>query len=506
MKTLKSSQPSGSPRTPESAFSTLEDGLTFTKLNGHFHSNILPKPPFIIPAVLEALKHNQVWGPLVSVVPGEADVFCAQDIRENGGTLLTNDSDLLIQDLGATGCVSFFWDIVPVSPSSKGLGMTSCKLSLREINDRLGLTNIGGLRRVVFEKEKGRMRFSKAFQYARDSHEDTLNSLEYQSFIKELELKVYIPNEHPVLGVLSSLDPRISEVVVQALLLEDPGVESLTSDTKTSRGPETLSIFLPILIEDRDKKSTWTVSTNVRQIAYSMLQKFMRYKTSNIIEYRTLDPSTTLAGRKIEIPDLEEMINGCAQLLLTLDKLSRGLPSPDMQWFAFAVYQDFEWSTSEERSPLAATLIGEITRQPENTEEYSWALIHFTAQVQACLYSLRLAKQILDVVRFLGQDLPRLVQELHNRLASLPLIDAWPAVEQVFDQLSEFSNVGGFETITSILGIPSIKTTELLSRHTSGREKRKQDNEMSSRKARQKYVKRSPSINPFAVLSEASQD
>ncbi|KAI1382369.1 XPG domain containing-domain-containing protein [Hypoxylon crocopeplum] len=505
MKSLVSSQPFGSTRMPEGAFDNLKADLTLTRLVSRSSTDTLPKAPFLVPAVLEALKHSEDWGPLVIVVPGEADMYCAQDIRENGGTLLTSDSDLLIQDLGPNGCVSFFWDVVPADPTCKELGVMACKLSLHDINDRLGLTNIGGLPRVAFENQRGRMKFNTALQKARDSHEDTLNSSEYQTFMKELELKEYVPSDHPVHGILSSMDPRVSEVVIQALLLEKEA-DSSTLSAKTSRGPETLSIFLPIVVENRDKRSVWTASTNIRQIAYSVLHDSMRQKSSTIIEYRTLDSSTSLTGRQVEIPDIDETISDCRQLITVLEKLSKGLPSLDMQWLAFAVYQDIERSVSEQRPSLSAALVNKIMSQSEDAEEYSWDLIHFTGQVQACLYSLRIEKQILDVVLFLGESLPPAAQQLRDYLASLPLIEEWPIVERMFGLLSDFGNTNGLSLITDMLGIPRIKAVDLSLDTTGSTKRRKRDHEQLSREIRQTGAKRSPSINPYAILSQASQD
>ncbi|KAK6954251.1 hypothetical protein Daesc_004218 [Daldinia eschscholtzii] len=505
MKALTSSQPFGSPTTPEDAFRDVKANTNLTRQLARSASNASPKPPFMVPAVLEALKSSEDWGPLVVVVPGEADMYCAQDIKENGGTLLTSDSDLLIQNLGIKGCVSFFWDIVPVDPTSNKSDMLAMKISLHDINDRLGLTNIGGLPRVAFEKLKGRMSFDAAVQRTRDSHEDILNSPEYQAFLEGLEVKDYIPSHHPVLAVLSKLDPRISEVVIQILLLEEIEAESTEVDVTTLRGPETLSIFLPIMIENHDKKSAWTGSTISRQIGYSILQRLTGQRYSAIIEYRTLDPSTALAGRQIEIPNLEETIGNCTQLVTVLEKIAAAFP-PSLQWLAFAIYQDIEWTTLENRPSLSAALISKTKRGPKIPEEYSWDLIHFTAQVQACLYSLRIAKQILDVVAFMNHDLPAPVHQLHNRLTLLPLIGEWPTIEQMFELLSKFGDAEGLQIITDMLGIPRIEIEEPSEDSTEARKRQKRDPELLPRKGRQRGVKASPSINPYAILSQASED
>ncbi|KAI0176452.1 XPG domain containing-domain-containing protein [Hypoxylon sp. FL1284] len=496
-------EPFGSPGTPQDAFSHLVNAdMNLTRYSGRSSVDKLPRPPFMVPAVLEILKASKDWGELVLVVPGEADMFCARNVRENGGTLLTTDSDLLIQDLGPSGSVSFLWDIVPADPISKEQGLMACKISLDKVNSQLGLTNVGGLPRVAFEKQMNDVDFNMALQKARDNREDTLNSSEYHSFIEALKLKEYIPNGHPVLGVLSSLDPRISEIVVQALLLEN----GTGPKVNTLRGPEALSMFLPILVENRNKKSAWAASTNTRQVAYSILQHLVPQKSGTVIEYRTLEPSTTLTGRQVEIPSVEETENSCAQLTTVLGKLAESLPTPDMRWLALATYQDVEWSTSQQRPSLSASLMHRAMSHAEAADGYSWDLIHFTAQFQACLYSLRMTKQVLDVVLFLGQSLPAPMHELHDCLASLPLIIEWPTVERMYEMLSRFGALKGLAMVTDILGIPDIEPPQLSTDSSKSKKREGGKHELLPRRGCPKNSKRSLSINPFAVLSQAGQD
>ncbi|KAI2473562.1 XPG domain containing-domain-containing protein [Annulohypoxylon bovei var. microspora] len=507
LKGLAISNPSGSAITPGNAFSDLEPSIAMTEHVSWATSNRLAKPPFLIPAVLEALKNSEDWGPLVLVVPGEADMFCAQDVRENGGTLLTSDSDLLIQDIGIEGTVTFFWNIRRTHHISNKSGLMATKLSLHDINTRLDLGRHGGLPRVAFEMGNQLCDdFDMALHVSRSSHEDVLNSPEYKSFMENLELRQYVPIDHPVLGILSSLDPRISEVVIQTLLLEKT---SSTSDMKELRGPKTLSIFLPVLIENEDQKSAWTPSTNVRQLAYSTLETLARRKINGIIEYHARNPSVTQMGRQTEIPSGQETISNCNQLLAVLETLSMNISPIDLRWLAFAVYQDIVWSTSEQRVSLSAMLVDQAARQPEDPQKYSWDLIHFTAQVQACFYSLRIEKQILDAVIFMDQDLPAPARQLHNYLASLPPIAEWPTVERMSALLTRFATIGGLAKVADMLGITEPEMEKLLGdSKKQPRKRRKQGEKLWHHKKHpnhQSNIKRSSSVNPYAILTQMEQ-
>ncbi|KAI1090701.1 XPG domain containing-domain-containing protein [Rostrohypoxylon terebratum] len=444
----------GSAIAPANAFSHIKDYVNdFDDILTT--PNKMPSPPFLVPAVLEALKNDKDWKHLVFVVPGEADTFCAEDIRRNGGTLLTADSDLVVQDLGPEGSVAFFWSMTTGPPFANKI--MAQKMSFHHMNQRLRLTQLGGLTRVAFESMKGDrwgdpLEFDVALRKTKDAREDTLQSPEYKKFIEELEPKRYLPNNHPVLGLLSSLDPRISEFIIQALLLID---EASWLEDKSLRGPETLSIFLPILMDNYARKSAWTDSLETRQLAYHILQTSTRQKISRIVEYRTLR-SKLQTGREIQIrfPNPAVLNADCKRLIALLEKLAKNFSPTPMQWLAFAVYWDVKRSSSEGDEALSAQLVEEANQYQSDPQTYSWDLMHFTAQLQAHLYSLRIVKQILDVVLVIGQNVPAAAQQLHDHLASLPPIAEWPTVESMMGLLSEFGKMDGLDMIADILEVP----------------------------------------------------
>jgi hypothetical protein len=65
-----------------------------------------PEPPFLVPSVIESIKNSR-FGDVLAVVPAEADVYCATEAvayemsTGKPATIITNDSDLLIQASGA---------------------------------------------------------------------------------------------------------------------------------------------------------------------------------------------------------------------------------------------------------------------------------------------------------------------------------------------------------------------------------------------------------------------
>ena len=83
------------------------------------------------------------------MVPGEADLYCADYVRTHGGVVFTGDSDLLLHDLG-DGAVCFFKDIDLTASTSTHL-FKCIQYQIRTIVQRLGLDKTHGLLALAFE-------------------------------------------------------------------------------------------------------------------------------------------------------------------------------------------------------------------------------------------------------------------------------------------------------------------------------------------------------------------
>ncbi len=488
---------------PDGAFGSVKPTVVMTRLTNRSILDRIPKPSFLVPAVIETLANCQVWGPLIQVVPGEADVFCAQDVRQNGGIVFTSDSDLLLHDLGINGKVSFFGDVL-YDHSSGTPTLSTSTFSFYMINNQLGVQQVGGLLRVVYEEISGKLRFVEAVEKAKRGSEDTLTSPDYLNFIREYQIDDCVLDNQLILNTISTLDPRISEIVVQTLVTEKTGLTPDTPGKGEVRGPEMLSMFLPIMMENPGLQSCWTGSTRIREIAYGLLQELSR-RHENIIEYRTLEPSSDRGGRQLHIPDSLETTKECVRLMHTIKELQGQLPSSQSHWFTFAILQDVEYSTANGRTSLSATLLSQATSILTDAEEYTWDLIHFASQVQASYYSLRMVKQILHVLAA-STDFPEHLQELYKSLASLPPITEWPTVQDIPKLLMKFASKDTLSMTTDMLKIPRIDLKQLeaeSSRTQTKKRKQNLDIPIINRKARRRV---SPSVNPFAILSQASQE
>ncbi|KAI5923624.1 XPG domain containing-domain-containing protein [Camillea tinctor] len=486
-KKLLLSSRSGAPVHLSRLFRNVKTDMSITRVHiSRMHDNS-PRPPFLVPAVLEELVRSEHWGPLIKVVPGEADMFCAEDVRLNGGTVITTDSDFLVKDLGPNGSLAFFADIEApkrLSDDDEKPSIGAYKVSPYEVCKQIGIADPDGISRAAFESRQGRFSFPEALEHIKAGMKhDEAESLRYHDFMQEHRMTEYISPSHPILDIISTLDPRISEVVVQSLLLRD--------QTTGPRGPGHLSIFLPVLIEHHDMKSAWYMSTPVRQLAYSVLCS----NSDHIIEYRVLDQSTAVPGRQVEIPRPEEAVSEFAQLVETLSKLGNGPLQGDLRWFGFATCQDIGWSASEERTSQLANLIYHVTDELDEMKKYSWDLIHFTASFHASLYSLRILKQLLGVATFTKQHLSEPALQLREILTSFPSISEWPTIEDMPELFSKFREANAVNFITNMLGLPDFPKPRLQIRASKSKKQRK------PQKPRAPRI-RPTSVNPFAVLND----
>ncbi|KAJ2986975.1 hypothetical protein NUW58_g4766 [Xylaria curta] len=529
VKDLLASHPRGSSKLPDDTFDAVHPEIALTQNAGQSSRfSWLPKPPFLVPAVIEILKSCDTWGPLVEVVSGEADMFCAEDIRQHGGVLLTSDSDLLITDLGPHGTVSFFSDVVAADRSNKCKGLVACKFSLHAINDKLGLNKVGGLSRVAFEHVKCRTSFHDAVKRTKHYSHHSIESPDFQAFMEEYSMKEYLPKSHPVQGILSRLDPRISEIIIQALLVDGNRIVTDAGSAHDSRGPESLAMFLPVMVEVSLPIPRFLVSIHVigvgrglgglalsvlgrivsslhntiyvRKLAYSIIQKFAVHNLPAVIEWRSLEASNSLMGRQVNVSGLEETLTQCRQLEDTFGQLTERIPSTDMQWLSFAIYQDIMWSASEQRLPLSATLIHEMKRESNHIDHHSWDTIHFAAQLQASLYSLRMEKQVLDVAAELCTTIPPPMRELRKRLGALPAIGEWPTAANISQMLATADEANVLSTVTDMLGISAIDIPDHASNTNQGKKRKNGNGPLKS----QRGSKRPGSVNPFAILSHES--
>lgn len=417
----------------------------------------IPALPFLVPAVIEKLQSTPKYATVTIVQGGEADLFCARYVKENGGIVLTGDSDLLVHDLGTAGSVAFLKDLNVV----ENLNRKSLRCHVYEIAtfvERLALKPSHGIRPLAFEMVMdAHASLPNLVQRAKGCKAMTEHPGLYADFAAEylaLPPDWRVVNGIPTSALqakLRSLDPRISEFALQFPVL------AKQADAPIAR-PE--RIFLPFLIDCPSKTSAWEASTATRQLAYGLLnlttppQSSLR--VSSIVEHRR-QQSKESRGREWALPNEEQIEEACQNLVDLHDKIANELNiSGNAAWRAVAFHQDLELAASTEKASLGEAVIS----AGNHNKRLNWDAIHFSAQLQGSYYSLRMLKQVLGLVRCLQSDtvtpdLPPPIMRLQAKLESLGSLEC---LNTFYEDLAAFSGAQDrriMHTLSSWLESPS---------------------------------------------------
>ncbi|KAJ9659887.1 hypothetical protein H2201_007145 [Coniosporium apollinis] len=395
----------------------------------------LPASPFLVPAAIEALLHSE-FGSVTTVVPGEADAYCADLARREGGIIVTGDSDLLAHDLGSNGSVTFFKDfeLRDAAPPAQGTALQGMQYHPANIARSIGLKTLLPFAYAVSQDpHRG---FAECVRLAKQQDED---GLKYRIFTAEynsttvhstLELRLNDLERQGLAPVLKRLDPRISEYVHRtgAMLIPD----STLKLSQLSTGA-TFDMYLPFLIDDPSRASAWRVGADFRQLGYSMLGLTSLSQT-RVLEHErrgtrisstgvlTLNIKGTGSYAESLISDLEQWID-----------FSKTPVAPETSR-EFGTYQVCKALQADAKPLPSRTEMRSLIAGQRASG--SWSFVHLCGQLQAVLYSLRMLQQLMEVFitlhseRFQGNDFFKTITRLQQYLNTLPsLTELFPMTQ-----------------------------------------------------------------------------
>lgn len=348
-------------------------------------STPLPALSFLVSAVIEELLASR-YSNVISIVPDEADIYCAESAHENpGSVVLSSDSDLLVHC--SEGCVVFFSDI---EASDTGVRINRC-YQPGSIARTLGCADFRVLAYVM-----ARDPYVSASQAARTVEERGSTLKEEGSCWYE---KVLLEPQH-LRGQLDEIhmsrmdrrlnlairDPRISELFCDwTLKTKAPQRTAVSSNDK----PE-VRMYLPFLIDDPSRASAWRLSLSVRRLAYSLLNKLGRPFTMLEVDRRGIE----IQEHRVSLMDHPFDYKTSAMRCRIL---------PDMQgmvWLMHLIEGFWELAQDEvSQTPFSLeTLLGLVSKDGAVT---SWDVVHLKAQLEGYIYSLRL---LYFVLRLCSED------------------------------------------------------------------------------------------------------
>lgn len=490
---------------PAAVFECLPEDLTadelFSPAAVPSRLNSLPANPFLVPAVIEALLRSD-YRDVIAVVPGEADACCADLAREEGGIIVTGDSDLLAHDLGPNGSVIFFkdFDLSHTAPPAQGTVLQGMQYHPADIAKTLGLKSLLPFAYAVSQDpHRG---FAECARLAKQQNEDGLKyrtfTAEYSSIATHSTLGQRLDGleRQKLTPVLRRLDPRISEFVhrtAATLILDSsPKPSQLNTDT-------TYDMYLPFLIDDPSRGSAWRVGADFRQLGYSMLGLTSLSQT-RVLEHErrgtriastgvlTLNIKETGLHAKSLIANLEQWINPSIRHV-----------APET-WRTFATYEVCR-ALQADAKPLLSKVEMRSLIGGQRTSG-SWAFIHLCGQLQAVLYSLRMLQQLIEVFttahskRFEGNEFFSTIVGLQQYLDALP----------TFAELLPMTQPQALETeweaeIKKILTMLGVLEDEFSQAESKRRKKRRKKAACSD--AKLEAASSRPSNNIYSALADS---
>ncbi|KAK4103754.1 hypothetical protein N658DRAFT_445199 [Parathielavia hyrcaniae] len=403
-----------------------------------------PPPAFLVPAVIDALRDSPEFGFLVKLAPGEADGFCAQHVRQHGGTVITSDSDLLVHDLGEAGGVVFFADIDADMENQKLIAPQYRPVDLCR---RLSLNPEGGLQQLAFEVSRDpHLTVQQAVERVKRSEAVSASGVEYSDFIEQYlspELASKLEKDPT-----TKLDPRTSELVLRSLRVSGDVTPVGEIDPAAQDGSEhSLEMYLPFLLDCPSRTSAWEASKPVRELVYAALQPIRGSRIPSVSEMRRLQSISS--GLKVDVPPISEVDERGAALLALLGRIEASLSRPELAWIVLAIYQDITMTVERGRGhALSLEVLAQDARGQLDTS--SWDFLHFLAQIQATCYSLRMLRQILD---FSGHHIgppSSTMSELTKSLSRLPSLPDLPSPRNFAQSIASVREAGGLSCLKKL--------------------------------------------------------
>lgn len=385
-------------------------------------------PPFLVPAVIETLRSSPQYQGLVSLVPGEADAFCAQHLSRRGGVVLTSDSDLLAHNIGE-GRVAFFRDLCLDATERIACAM----FCPSRIAQGLGPSPPKDLCRLAYERKCSPQ--ASFAQLKKACLLPVMNEADYLEFCQQYVQHEVSPLSLSVNGdaiCLDGLDPRMSELVLQ-LGQSQPGSDHNGSDAK---------VFLAQLLDSPARGSAWEQSMPTRQLAYTVARWIIPGTSSSVQEYRRVQ-SVDQRGRQADMMPQSAAREYIDTVLETMGRLAELMPDDQATyWILLSLVLELRACDLNGKSSHTLRTI----QSPPATKTSSripWDIMHFAASIQAGLYSLRMLKQVLALAPPGEAGLPSSnLAQLRDELSHLPPLAQYPGIDEIVGFVQKADTLG----------------------------------------------------------------
>jgi hypothetical protein len=463
----------------------------------------MPAPPFIVPAVRDALLDSR-YKETIFVVPGEADAFCAaaaldlQRHHSNQTAIFSSDSDSAVYDVGPT-CT-----VVNLTTLTQESGEYGSKLKAMAIRPSVVASKIGSS--DLFEL---------AYYLSIDTHISAAQAQTWLGTDKGADKKPYgafvdqyrVDTTAKVLKVLREdpkyrhaylgVDARVCEIAVQV-------------DRSTNASPSTpstnIEMYMPFLVEDTARKSAWRFGTRTRDTAYALLLAAIpREQARAINEHKRA--GTGLSSRLVEVLSSEALSSKLKHFShILVDSLAKSRLTSSVEKWRHFIVETMLWDYLVSDVPFPTT--NDLTIVVLGRPLKSWHLVQLAAHYQATYYSLRMLRQIATYVRLRCEHVENGMSICTQSL--LHAMEFMPGFAEFLEAGSEGAQVEGEAVWAPILeeAMKQIDVNRIPLAPKKKRRKQSKKLKSSSVAGREVPGTKAPSVsersigsNPFAALA-----
>lgn len=152
-------------------------------------------------------------------------------------------------------------------------------------------------------------------------------------------------------------------------------------------------MYLPFLIDDPTRASAWRASTFIRHCAYSVLTVGQHIEVSEVDRRGLRITETPL----VLIKSRNDLASALTALTLSITRTRAAIhDAPEVsQWRMFALCSVLQVLKEDEASFPSRQRVDRVFLH--YLGQHTWGQVHLAAQTEACLYSLRILRQILEV-------------------------------------------------------------------------------------------------------------
>lgn len=372
-----------------------------------------------MPSVLDHLRNDAAIRCPVLVVPGEADSYCAAIAKTTGAAVLSNDSDIVMYDLGSEGSLVLL-DTLNItcdgdSDNQQELEsgiLTAQRFHPINIARRLGNTMPArnfSLLRFGFERARDPSATTGAILLRCIMAHFMEPGLAFELFDKMYRDSEEIGTNDDIAITLLQLDPRLAELYCQ--------YNCTDYVLSTSQSPH---VFMPLMVEDPTRDSSWTYGKGFRVLAYTLLHLSAENKNNSqnhgyVVEYQKRGPR--IVGLPLKLLNRVDMLSSMETIIKTLKEINFATNSL-LQWRTFSLKAVNEEKVRNGKATIPFEWAAEFLSLGYVDGNLSWYDIHIYANIQAVLYSLWMLKQGCAVSKP-PNDLHAVVDNLNQALRPL---------------------------------------------------------------------------------------